>query len=87
MEAVRPSLLASSLLDLHAKWVVMQVDIKNILNIFFELLFVENYKMPKGLWQALSLLLGCCGARSYFYYQHGQHEKKVTIIESFLGTK
>jgi len=87
MEAVRPSLLTSSFLNLHPKWVMMQVDIKNIFNIFFELLFVESYKMPRDLWQAVSPLLRCYGAHFSFYYQHGQHEKKVTIIESFSSTK
>jgi hypothetical protein len=27
------------------------------------------------------------GAHSSFYYQHGWHVEKVTIIESSLGTK
>jgi hypothetical protein len=27
------------------------------------------------------------GAHSFFYYQHGRHVERVTIIESSLGTK
>jgi len=27
------------------------------------------------------------GARYYFYYQRGQHEEKITIIESFSSMK
>jgi hypothetical protein len=31
-----------------------------LLIMFFELLFLENYVMPRGLWQTLSRLPGCC---------------------------
>jgi hypothetical protein len=27
------------------------------------------------------------GVHSYLYYQHGEHEKRITIIQSFLSTK
>jgi hypothetical protein len=33
MEAMKPSLLASSLLHLHLEWVMMQINVENIFNI------------------------------------------------------
>jgi hypothetical protein len=37
-----------ALFDLHFNWVVMQVDVKNILISFIELLFLKSLIMLKG---------------------------------------
>jgi hypothetical protein len=39
------------------------------------------------LWQALSLLPSCFMVFIFLYYQHGQHEEGVTIIESLANMK
>jgi hypothetical protein len=33
MEAMKPSFLASSLLDLHPEWVMMQINVENVFSI------------------------------------------------------
>ncbi len=54
---------------------------------FLELLFKKSSVMSERLWQALSLLSMCFIIIFFLYYQHGQHVKKVTIIESSSGMK
>jgi hypothetical protein len=79
----------SNLFSLHLDWAMMEVDIENAFNNFFELLFLENYVMLGAfnehcplyqvvLWHSFFFLLlaptwTTCG--------------KVTIIKSTLGTK
>jgi hypothetical protein len=38
-----------ALFDLHPDYIVMHVDVENIFNNTFELLFIENCVMPRGL--------------------------------------
>ncbi len=67
LEAMRPSFLTSkpsSTYTLIGSWYMLMS--KTFLIGFFKLIFLENYVMLRGLWQALSLL-ACCFMCSFFF--------------------
>ncbi len=77
-----------ALLDQHPNWVVMQVDIKNVINNISKNVIFRKLQNDGGhLVSIIRFTKLFYGAHSFLYYQHGQCEEGVTIIESFLGTR
>jgi hypothetical protein len=65
----------------------MQVDVENVFNNIFQTNIFKELWNVNGILMNIIFFTKFYCAHSSFYYQHGQHEKGVTIIESFLGTK
>ncbi len=84
LEAIKPFFFSiKALLNLHIDWVVMQVDVENIFNnISWVVIFKELWNIVGPLMSIVPFTMLFCGAHFSLYYQHGQHEKMVTIIES-----
>lgn len=76
------------LLDLHPNWVVMQIDIENAFNsVFWANIFKELWDVRGPLANIVLLTKLFYGVHYFLYYQHGQREEGVTIIESLLGMR
>ncbi len=75
-----------TLFELHPNWVVMQVTIQNTFNrVFWVVIFGELCDVKGPLANIVPFTKLFYGACSFFNYQHGQHVKGVTIIESLSG--
>jgi hypothetical protein len=62
MDALKPSFLASSLLDLHPKWVMMQMNVENVLNIILNWTTIF-----RKLWNIKGLLANIIPFAKLFY--------------------
>jgi hypothetical protein len=77
-----------ALLDLHLDWVVMQVDVENAFNNVSQTVIIKKlWDVKSPLANIISFTKLFCGVQFSLYYQHKQHKKRVTIIESFSSTR
>ncbi len=77
-----------TLFNLHLDWVVMQVDVENVLNNVSQVVIFRELQNAKGLLVSIVPFTRMFyGVHSFLFYQHGQHEKGVLIIESYLSTR
>jgi hypothetical protein len=98
MEVVRPSFLASKpflTYTLIRSW--CKSTSKTLLITFFELLFLKNYVMPRGIWRTFSPLPSCfvcsfffllltwvaCG-RGHHYWVIFRHEARWPLKRFFI---
>jgi hypothetical protein len=74
--------------DLHPNWVMMQVNVENVFNIIYFYLFFRKLQDAGGF--SANIIPSTklfYDAYFFLYFQHGQHEKGVTIIESFSNIR
>ncbi len=77
-----------ALFDLQFNWVVMQINVENIFNNVFQVVIFRKLQDAKGhLVNIVPFTMLFYGVHYFLYYQHGQHEEGVAIIEFSLSTK
>ncbi len=77
-----------ALFNLHLDLVVMQVDIENVFNnIFRTTIFFKLWDVEGLLARIIPFTKLFYGVQFSFYYQHGQREERITVMESSSGTR
>ncbi len=74
--------------NIHFDWVVMQVKVENVFNNIFRVVILKKFcDVGEPLASIIPFIKLFYDVHFFLYYQHGQHVKKVTIIELFSGTR